>query len=812
MIKVGFALLLASALGVARGWAQTPTTGAVRGVVLTEQGRRPLQGALVRVLDYHVAENTHVDGSFLIGSLPVGSHRLLVSAIGYRASLGTVQVVAGDTTSVEVLLAEAVLRLEEIVTTGTVGARAQSETLSPTSVVSGATLDRQLDGTIAASLRHEPGVAQSGISPGTSQPVIRGLSGDRVLVLQDGLRVGDLSSMSADHAVAVDPLTAQRIEVVRGPMSLLYGSSALGGVVNVVRQDVPATVPDNVHGTVSAQASSVNRGGTLGGFATAGFGQLAARVEATVRAAGDTRTPVGRLTNTDLRTVDLAAGASLVRERGHAGLSYRFFDTEYGIPGGFVGGHETGVDVAFTRHTIRASAETHPSNGRWESLTADGGLTLYDHTEFEPSGAVGTRFNQTFATATLRARHHGLLGAASGAVGLSGLFRSIRTGGGYRTPSTIDFSVAGFAVQEYGRGPLRFQAGLRYDMARYVPQQQRPINLGDVQVPTAPRTFGSLSGSLGVLADLGAGLKLGASVARAHRTPDFNELYSNGPHLAANSYDVGDPRLEAESGFGLDGFVRFDRSRIRAEVAAFRNRLSNYVFPSSRGRVVIGRQGGRPIFQYTNEGALFSGIEGNLGIHLVDRLVLDATASYVAARFTSDRATIPVITLDPPDTTFVVASSFPPLIPPAFGTTELRYESPAFFFGAGVRWAARQGRTGDFESPTDGYVVGDLHAGVRLLLGGRFHAVTVRVDNLTNRQYQDHLSRIKIEPQPGAEYHGVVPGHILIRHPGPRRDRRRVFHHCRGGNCARGSVDDEDAASAVLGRRGQSGGGSGLWE
>ena len=225
------------ALAAAPAAAQRPSTGAVRGVVIAATDRRPLKGASVRLLNQHVAETTHGDGTFLIASLPAGPQRLLVNAIGYRSSLGTVQVVAGDTISIEVVLTEAVLQLEEIVTTGTIGARTQSEVLSPTSVVSGAALDRQLDGTIAGSLRHEPGVAQSGLSPSTAQPVIRGLSGDRVLVLQDGLRVGDLSSMSADHAVAVDPLTVQRIEVVRGPMSLLYGSSALGGVVNVVRQD-----------------------------------------------------------------------------------------------------------------------------------------------------------------------------------------------------------------------------------------------------------------------------------------------------------------------------------------------------------------------------------------------------------------------------------------------------------------------------------------------------------------------------------------------------------------------------------------------
>ncbi len=730
--------------------AQPEGRGAIRGRVTVAASGAPIQAALVRVLDHVGVETTHADGRFLIRDVPAGTHRFIVTAIGYRAHLGSVNLAPGDTVDVQIAMTESVLQLDELVTTGTVSARTRSETLSPTSVVSGASLDRQLDGTVAASLRHEPGVASSGISPSTAQPVIRGLSGDRVVVLQDGLRAGDLASTAADHAVTIDPLTAQRIEVVRGPMSLLYGSSALGGVVNVVRNEVPETAPDALHGTVSAQANSVNRGGSIGGFATRGFGAVVGRVEATVRRAGDTRTPVSRLVNTGVATIDLAAGASYVGRRGHAGLSYRYYDTDYGIPGGFVGGHPTGVDIAMQRHTIRSTAETHPATGRWESVRADGALTFYRHSEFEPSGALGTRFGQTFGTVNVVARHRGFLGAKAGAVGVTGLFRDITTGGTLRTPSTRDFSVAGFIVQEFGSGPVRAQAGLRYDVARYVPRKATTISVGSERVATLPRTFGSVSASLGALADLGSGLKLGGSVARAYRTPDFNELYSNGPHLASNSYDVGDPRLRAEAGFGLDGFLRLDRDRVRAEVAVFRNNLANYIFPSSRGRAVIGRQGGRPLFQFTNETALFTGIEGTVATTLAKRLAFEATASYVAARFTKARAAIPIITPDPPDTTFVAAAMVPPFIPPGFGTAELRYESPRVFLGAGVRWAARQNRVGDFETPTPGYVVPDLHAGVRVLIGGQFHTFTLRIDNLTNTEYRDHLSRIKeIEPQPG---------------------------------------------------------------
>jgi len=695
--------LLALAGSLAPGAVAQDRDATVIGRVVSARDSQAIQAALVRVLGTHLQDNTHQDGGFVLTHVPVGAQRVLVSAIGYKARMVQLELTPGDTSRVAVALEESVLQLEEIVATGTSDPRPLSETLSPTSVVSGASLDRQLDGTLAATLRHEPGVASGAISGATAQPVIRGLGGDRVVVLQDGLRPGDLASTSADHAVTIDPLTARSIEVVRGPMSLLYGSSALGGVVNVRRDEIPAYRPEEPHGVATAQASSVNRGGAVGGYVTAGTGALALRGEATARGTGDTRTPVGRLVNTQASTIDLAGSASYVGHGGHAGVSYRFYDHDYGIPGGFVGGHEQGVDIAMQRHTVRGAAELHPGAGRWDAVAANVGATFYRHTE---------------------------------------------TGGTLRTPSTADYAMALFAVQEYVAGAFRLQAGLRYDFARYEPSESGTINVGGEQVPIRARTFGSFSGSAGALVGLARGVQLGASVARAYRTPDFIELYSDGPHLADNSYTVGDPSLAAESGLGFDLFTRFERSRVRAEVAAFRNTLSDYVFPSSRGRAIIGPQGGRPLFQYSNEAARFSGVEASVAVSLAPRLLLEGTGSYVAAKFTRERAPVPII--EPPDTTFVDASAYPPFIPPFFGTLELRYERPSWFVGGGARWAAAQDRLGDFETKTDGYAIGDLHAGLRLLLGGQFHTITLRVDNLTNAEYRDHLSRIKaIMPQPG---------------------------------------------------------------
>jgi iron complex outermembrane receptor protein len=747
-------LAVAASLGVPHFWSALPAqnppsvTGSVHGIVTDSTSGLPVIAAEVRLVELHRLERTHADGRFDFPDVPAGRYTITTRRLGYRLLSQSVTVQAGEDLSVVLAVRAAAVELAPSVITGALSERPGEQVLSPTSVLAGASLDRKLDATIAASLESQPGVSVTTLSPATARPVIRGLSGDRIVVLEDGQRPGDLSAMSGDHAVTVDPLTATQIEVVRGPMSLLYGSSALGGVVNVVREEIPRSRPDRVHGTLSAQGTSVNSGGTLGGVANSRLGVWALRGEGSLRTANDTRTPVGKLVNTGVKEYNLSAGASLVRGWGHAGAAYRFYSNDYGIPGGFVGGHPSGVDITMRRHALRAESDVHLTRGPFATVQATATGTDYHHTEFESSGAVGTTFGQSIGAGELTARHDTWGPFALGAVGVRAQYRDITTGGSLRTPSTSDVNLAGYLVEELGRGAVRVQAGARYDWASYSPHEQTFIDVGGVRVPVRDRTFGSVSGSLGILYTPAEGIRLGASLNRAYRTPDFNELYSNGPHLAANSFIVGDPDLSEETGLGVDAFLRVNRGPVNAELAAFRNTLADFIFESSRGRAEIGPQGGRPRFQFTNEAARFSGAEGRMEWSVTTSLVLDATASYVQARFTSRRDSLPVISGT--DTTFVAPAKYPPFIPPLNGQIGLRVDRTRWFAGAGARFAARQNRVGDFEDPTAGYIVPNANVGWRAVRGSQLHTVTLRVDNAFDREYRDHLSRIKlIMPEPG---------------------------------------------------------------
>jgi iron complex outermembrane receptor protein len=531
-------------------------------------------------------------------------------------------------------------------------------------------------------------------------------------------------------------------------MSLLYGSSALGGVVNVIREEIPGALPEHTRAALSVQGATVAPGGTVGGWVVTPFRGLALRAEGSGRSQGDLHTPDGTVTNTDAQTMGAAAGAGAAGDWGHGGIAYRFYQNDYGIPGGFVGGHQQGVDISMRRHTARGEFEHHFEHRTLSRVRVTGQYSDYYHTEMSPSGSIGTLFGQDLASLETVALHNHWGPFTQGAAGIRGQYRDVRTGGSLRTPSTYDFSGAVFAVEEIGQGRLRGQIGLRYEAARYVPRDTSAfIVIGGERVPVQPRNFGDFAASAGVLFAIRRDLSVGISIARAFRTPDFNELYSNGPHLAANSYDVGNPALQSESGLGADLFVRVTAGRVEAQAAAFVNDLTNYIFPSSRGQSELGPQG-QPRFQYSNENARFVGAEGSVAIALTPALLLDGTISHVLAEFTSSRDSIPIIT--PSDTSFIAASPYPPLIPPLRGRIGLRYERQAWFAGLAMQLVAAQDRVGDFETPTAGYALAELAVGLRLLAGNRLHAITLRVDNLGDRRYRDHMSRIKdIMPGPG---------------------------------------------------------------
>lgn len=701
--------------------------GHIYGVVLDSATHEPIEGVWVRVIEGERQDLTHDGGRFHLRNLSAGGYTLIASALGYRSRTQQVVVVDDEVTHVRIWLVPSAIRIGGIVVTGTLGGRAEEDAFRPVGVVSGDELARQMRGTVAATLEEEAGVASVSMGPATARPVIRGLGGDRILMLEDGERVGDVSSSSPDHAVAMEPLSALRIEVLRGPAALMYGSNALGGVVNVIREDVPQQVPDRITGTLTLHGQSVNNSAAGEVSAVGGRGPLALRLAGSARRSGDIETPAGTLENTDGETYSLSLGAGLIGSESHLGASARFYRNHYGIPGGFLGGHPGGVRVEMWRQAARAEAEIHRDVGPFSSLEASGAYTRYKHTEIEASGLVGTEFGLLMGTGELLARHGRVGPLTEGVGGVRVEWRDLAFGGALLTPPTEAISAAGYLVERADLRPIMLEFGARYDWRRISPDREREVaGFGTIRT----RTYGAVSGSLAALAPVASWLSFGASVSRAFRTPDGNELFSRGPHLAAFSEDVGNPDLRAEFGLGLDAFARMSSARVSGEVAVFRNRIDDFIYLRNTGRVSP-RFGGLTVYQTTNGDALLTGWESSLQWTPLPRVAVDANASGVRG-------------------TLATSGEPLPLIPPARGRVGLRYERLGWYVGAAWRWAAAQDRPGEFEEPTAGYGIADASAGYRWTAFGRSHSLTLRAENLTDATFTNHLSRVRaIMPEPG---------------------------------------------------------------
>lgn len=730
----GFPRLPGNAGSEQVGHVDAARQGRIEGVLLDVNTRSPIVGAELRLRELGRTELSHGDGSFHFDRIMAGSYTLVVERIGFAREEQVVAVESGDTTRLEIAMRPSAIQLGGIVVTGVGRERGSDETYQPTSVLSDAELRRRLAGSVAATITHEPGISQRYNGPAAAQPVLRGLSGDRVLMLEDGHRTGDIATTGADHAVTIDPLSAKRIEVVRGPAGLLYGSNALGGVINVIREEVPRTLPDRVTGTVSAQAESVNNGVTGGASVLAPLGSFAVRAEASGRLGGETQTPLGPLESTDVEGHNLAAGASWIHPSGFVGLSVRDNAMLYGVPGEFngemiPGAHEGGVEIDLSRQVVRLEAGLLRDVGPFSSIELDGNYTRFEQTEFETPEIVGSRFGQTMGSAGLiaRHRHEGQSILAEGAVGLSVSGKDFTSSGsftGSRPASQV--VVAGYGYEEFDLDPLRFQVGGRYDWTRTTPNTTSSTVLGEL----SERTFGAFSGSAAVLYDFHPGWTAGVSVARAFRTPTIEELFSDGPHLADFSYNIGNPDLPAEIGLGTDLFVRVAYPSLTLEATVFRNSIQDYINYQPTGDLDP-RFGRFPVYQARSDDARLEGVEGRVQWEPFQRVVLDGSLGYV--RGTRRDTGTPL-----------------PAIPPLNGRLGILFENASYFMGAEWDVAGAQKRTAEMEEESDGRHLVHLEGGMRLMMWDRLHTLTLRIDNVANRVWRDHLSRTRaVAPQPG---------------------------------------------------------------
>lgn len=593
-----------------------------------------------------------------------------------------------------------------------------------------------------------PGVRSTSFAPGASRPVIRGLAGPRVQVLVNGVGAIDASQVSPDHQVAADPAEAKRIEILRGPSTLAYGGSAIGGVVNVMDDRIPEEAPaDGVDGRLSAQAGSVDDSfAASGGLTVSNGGPWVFTVQGVTRETQAYDVPVfpesrrllaeegeepgaeRTVEGTSFELHEIGAGLSYVGDFGFVGVSVKQTDSLYGVPGheheededhdedehGHAEHGGVRIDLQQTRYDFRAG--TRLDFGPFEQLKVSAGYADYTHTELE-GDEVGTVFTSEGweARADLVQKERD---GWNGAVGFQALHRDFNAIGdeAYVPATTID-ELGVYTLQRLDRGPIGFEGGLRVDRR-------------ELESLIATRAFTNVSASAGVFFRPARGLYLGLSVARNERAPSEVELFANGPHVATGTYEVGNADFDSEVANSVEAAVHFSRDRLTADLHLYAARYDGFIDVQPTGVIDPGTD--LEIFEYVQTDADFHGFELEASYRLwgdEDRAFsLEGAADYV--RGDTD--------LGPPAR-----------IPPWSVTGRLHYEAPRWDAQLEVRRVGEQDRIQTYELPTDAYTLVNLYASWKPLQDPAM-TLFAQLRNATDEEAREHASFLKdIAPLPG---------------------------------------------------------------
>lgn len=619
--------------------------------------------------------------------------------------------------------------------------------LAGTSAVSGEILAEKTRAQLGDILTSLPGVSATSFSPGASRPVLRGYQGNRVAVLTDGIGNIDVSNTSADHAVTIDTLTVERIEVLRGPALLLFGGQAVGGAVNALDKRIPRSVPEEAihvdallgYGSAAEDWSAgasvdvpltdrvvVHIDGSYrnsddlrsGGFVLSpslraetldmadeeeaeGHGDEAAELR---ELAGQR----GRIPNSAVESWTAAGGIAFIDEGGNLGISYSIYDTNYGVPARPGAGHaheegegeeeEAPVSIGLRQYRLDFRGEVELGDGLFEKLRLRAGFADYSHTEFE-GDEIGTVFNSEGieARAEFVQNDRGGWRGASGVQYQSRDFEAI--GAEAFVPPNKSRQYGLFTLQEFKFGDVETEIALRFDTA-----ELRADTLG------ITRAFNNFSAAAGLGYHVGD-LKIGANISRTGRAPSVEELFSNGPHIATQAFEVGDPTLKSERAWNGEIYARFDATNAEFSATLYTNRFDNFIYEAETGA----EEDGLPVFQYFQDDARVWGVElqgsARLGSFGGFDLAVDGVADYTRAKIANGGGNIPRI---------------PPLR--LLGGVELT--SGHFDLRGEVEWSDAQNRVAAFETPTEGFTLVNASATWRPFGRQRNIALIASADNI----------------------------------------------------------------------------------
>jgi iron complex outermembrane recepter protein len=692
--------------------------GKISGKVIFGNNDSPLHEALVKIVQLNRSVETEEDGSYEFNNIPAGKYTIIAHQDGFGDATKTIVFVNGAVSVIDFTLN--LIGVKEQVTVTAAGTEQTAfDSLQSVSIVDSNKILERAGVGLGDVLDKESGVTKRTFGAGNSRPVIRGFDGDRVLVSNDGVRTSSLGSTSGDHGETVDTLSVERIEVVKGPATLLYGSNAIGGVVNAISGH-----DEGFHSGTRGYFSTLGgtnskQSGVSGGIET-GYKNFMFWGNGSGQRTNDYKAgkDFGRNENSFTRSAGGNAGGGYFKNKFFATANYRYYQSRFGIPLDF---REEDPEL----RSLKVKNNDYRFNGGFRDLNSfiTGAKFTVNYTDYKHEEIAGVDVGTTFRNKVLsyrgvfdQKRYNGLMGR----FGFEGYQRKYNTVGSETLVVGLvkQNSFAAFALQEYSFNRVTLQFGGRIENNRF-----RPENLLNPN-----RDFTAFSGAIGARVALWEGGAFVANYTNSTRTPQLEELYNNGPHDGTLFFEVGNINLRKERSNGLDLSLRHQKNRFRAEFNAFYYDIKNFVFLAPTGE--FDEESGFEIAEFSQGDTRYYGNEFNLDITANKYLSFTSGLDYVNAKLKSGTPL--------------------PRIPPFRARLGFDAHYGDFSVRPEVVLVNRQGRTFTNETPTAGYGIFNIAA--NYILPGKHFANIFSVNgyNLTDKLYFNHISAIKdISPEIG---------------------------------------------------------------
>jgi iron complex outermembrane recepter protein len=684
----------------------------LRGTVTLGDSTKPVHNVLVTILQLKRTVPTDENGKYEFQGVPPGRYDVVAHLDRVPDLVRSVNLSGSGETTLDFQIELAGVS-EQVTVTATGTEQAVSNSIQSVAVIESVELAKKNPVSLGAALDGELGVAKRSFGPGNERPVIRGFDGDRVLVLQDGNRIGGLGFESGDHAEPVDVLTVEKVEIVKGPATLLYGSSAIGGVVNTISGH------DSAHPGLNGYLTGV---GTTNGPQGGGSGGVEYGTDRWLvwgngggQGSGDYNTPIGHVQNSFTREHSAAAGFGYYPEKGFFSFNYNFDKKRYGIPFNPDEEDPEIVELNPRRHGFEFRGGFRDTGSFLDAGTFSVQYNNYKHAEINSvTGEIGTAFkNNTFL-------YQGVFdqqkkGKLSGRFGFWGLHRDFSaTGEEALAPPTKHNAFAAFGLETLDFDRMALQFGGRVETNRYNPEET------EARGALPKRNFTGFSGAAGIRVRTWEDGAFVANYSLSYRAPTLEELYNFGPHPGNATFEIGDPNLNRELGNGFDFGLRHSSRRVRFEANGFYYHLKDFIFLAPTGDV----EDGLTVADYAQGTTRYAGTEARFDAALHPAIWLNLGFDYVNAKLTESDTPLP-------------------RIPPLRGRVGLELRYKGLLLNPEMVMANHQDLVFPTETPTAGYAVFNFSGSYLIAQQHAAHIISFNFFNVGDTLYRNHLSFIK---------------------------------------------------------------------